>query len=110
MSILYISVDVLRYKERLKTKYVNPKKLKQCSGTLVGSSWTFVKKGLDDFRDGMPPYVPGDEMVVRVSTTPVSQVIMFILDLWLIWLIYSIIITVFRDALAHPTPTSACHR
>ncbi|XP_028404070.1 protein FAM47E-like [Dendronephthya gigantea] len=53
------------YRERLKTKYINPQKSKQCSGTLVGSSWTFVQKGLDDFRDGIPPDIAGNRMVLK---------------------------------------------
>ena len=38
------------YKERLRTKYskdVNP--------ILNHKNWTYIKSGLDDFRDGMPP-------------------------------------------------------
>jgi len=38
------------YRERLKSKY-DPKP------KLDASSWTFIKDGLDDFRDGRPPYV-----------------------------------------------------
>ncbi|XP_046853267.1 protein FAM47A-like isoform X2 [Xenia sp. Carnegie-2017] len=51
------------YRERLKTKYINPKKAKQCSGCMVGSSWRFIKSGLDDFRCGMPPNA-ADKMVL----------------------------------------------
>ena len=38
------------YRERLRNKYskdVNP--------ILNHKNWTFVRNGLDDFRDGMPP-------------------------------------------------------
>ena len=44
-----------RYKERLETKYIKPRKLRGNSETLVGSAWTFLEKGRDDFRDGLPP-------------------------------------------------------
>ena len=67
----------LRYKERLKTKYIDPKKPKQCSGTLFGSSWTFIKKGLDDFRDGVPPDVSSEEMILRVSMIMVTDKAVF---------------------------------
>ena len=53
------------YRERLKTKYINPKKSKQCSGTMVGSSWTFVQTGVDDFRDGVPPDIAADKMILK---------------------------------------------
>ena len=46
---------VFRYKERLETKYIKPRKLRGNSETLVGSAWTFLEKGGDDFRDGLPP-------------------------------------------------------
>ena len=46
---------VFRYKERLETKYIKPRKLRGNSETLVGSAWTFLEKGRDDFRDGLPP-------------------------------------------------------
>lgn len=38
------------YRERLKAKYAN-----DVNPTLNHRNWTFVKTGLDDFRDGMPP-------------------------------------------------------
>jgi len=47
--------NLLRYKERLETKYIKPRKLRGNSETLIGSAWTFLKKGSDDFRDGLPP-------------------------------------------------------
>ena len=34
---------------------------------MVGSSWTFVQKGLDDFRDGIPPDIAADKMILKVS-------------------------------------------
>lgn len=45
------------YKERLQTKYNKPGLLKDRVPTLDSSGWTFVKDGLDDFRDGKPPVV-----------------------------------------------------
>jgi len=38
------------YEERLKRKY-------EKKPTLIASSWTFIKDGLDDFRDGRPPSI-----------------------------------------------------
>jgi len=52
------------YRERLRNKYskdVNP--------ILNHKNWTFVKNGLDDFRDGMPPD-PGHDWVVRPKRGP----------------------------------------
>lgn len=48
-------ITSLRYKERLETKYIKPRKLRGNSETLIGSGWTFLEKGRDDFRDGLPP-------------------------------------------------------
>jgi len=39
----------------LETKYIKPRKLRGNSETLIGSAWTFLEKGRDDFRDGLPP-------------------------------------------------------
>ncbi|CAD5112581.1 DgyrCDS1794 [Dimorphilus gyrociliatus] len=43
------------YKERLRTKYMKGKTKDDTSKVLVGRNWTFLKYGLDDFRDGLPP-------------------------------------------------------
>ena len=56
-----------RYKERLKTKYLKGKKPSDVNKTLQGSTWTFLVDGLDDFRDGLPPEVEGDNIVVKVN-------------------------------------------
>lgn len=48
-------IALLRYKERLETKYIKPRKLRGNSETLISSAWTFLEKGSDDFRDGLPP-------------------------------------------------------
>jgi len=57
------------YRERLRTKYskdVNP--------ILNHKNWTFVKNGLDDFRDGMPPDA-GEDWVVRPKRGPEPNLI-----------------------------------
>ena len=48
-----------RYKERLRTKYIKSLKPTDTSQFLHGKKWTFVKDGLDDFRDGLPPNADG---------------------------------------------------
>ncbi|KAK3727515.1 hypothetical protein QZH41_009835, partial [Actinostola sp. cb2023] len=55
------------YRERLETKYVKPRKTRGKSDTLIGSQWTFLQQGSDDFRDGLPPeafynYVKRDDL------------------------------------------------
>lgn len=48
------------YRERLRNKYskdVNP--------ILNHKNWTFVKNGLDDFRDGMPPDPGHGKLILR---------------------------------------------
>ncbi|XP_070553617.1 protein FAM47E-like [Ptychodera flava] len=47
------------YKERLQTKYIKSRNPTDASKTVIGSQWTFLKTGLDDFRDGLPPQVEG---------------------------------------------------
>ncbi len=39
---------------------------KEWKPRLSASSWTFVKDGLDDFRDGKPP-VPDSDLILKVS-------------------------------------------
>lgn len=48
------------YKERLQTRYIKSKKPSDTNKNLVGKNWLFLKDGLDDFRDGLPPPVEGD--------------------------------------------------
>lgn len=48
------------YKERLRTKYIKSLGPKDTSKFLHGRNWTFLKDGLDDFRDGLPPPADGD--------------------------------------------------
>ena len=57
---------IFRYKERLKTKYIKSLKPSDTSHYLVGKDWIFVKDGLDDFRDGLPPAVDGN-VFLKVS-------------------------------------------
>ncbi|XP_077984270.1 protein FAM47E-like [Glandiceps talaboti] len=61
------------YKERLKIKYLKSKKPTDVSGTLLGSHWTFLKTGLDDFRDGLPPPVE-DDIFIQGSKGPEPNV------------------------------------
>ncbi|XP_056001624.1 protein FAM47E-like [Ostrea edulis] len=51
------------YKERLQTKYIKSLKPEDTSKSLLGKDWIFVKDGLDDFRDGLPPPVKGDILI-----------------------------------------------
>lgn len=48
------------YKERLHTTYIKSRKPSDTDKNLVGKNWLFLKDGLDDFRDGLPPPVEGD--------------------------------------------------
>jgi hypothetical protein len=50
-----------RYKERLKTKYIG----KNHDKFLDPKQWTFIKPGLDDFREGVPP--THENVVIRVG-------------------------------------------
>lgn len=48
------------YKERLQTSYIKSLKPSDTSKSLHGKNWLFMKDGLDDFRDGLPPPIEGD--------------------------------------------------
>lgn len=48
------------YKERLHTTFIKSRKPSDTDKNLVGKNWLFLKDGLDDFRDGLPPPVEGD--------------------------------------------------
>ena len=52
-----------RYKERLHTKHIKSLKPNDTSKMLVGHNWLFLKDGLDDFRDGLPPPNIGDPVI-----------------------------------------------
>ncbi|XP_033105963.1 protein FAM47E-like [Anneissia japonica] len=56
------------YKERLKTRFIKSKKPNDISKTVVGSKWTFLQSGLDDFRDGLPPRLK-ENPIVKGSKT-----------------------------------------
>ena len=55
-----------RYKERLRTSYIKSLGPKATSTFFDSSEWSFIKDGLDDFRDGLPPVVEGGEEIIRV--------------------------------------------
>ncbi|XP_071951881.1 protein FAM47E-like isoform X2 [Antedon mediterranea] len=55
------------YKERLKTRFIKGKKPNDISKTLIGSKWTFMQNGLDDFRDGLPPRLEAINPIVKGS-------------------------------------------
>ena len=55
---------IYRYKERLRTKFIKDKKPGESAHFLNGSNWTFIKDGLDDFRDGLPPNT--DDIMIKV--------------------------------------------
>jgi hypothetical protein len=42
------------------------------SKNLIGKNWIFLKDGLDDFRDGLPPPVEGD-ILIKVSVSWTSH-------------------------------------
>lgn len=60
---------IQRYKERLQTKYIKSLKPEDTSKSLVGKNWIFLKDGLDDFRDGLPPPVKGEVLIKVCYTT-----------------------------------------
>ncbi|KAH9495193.1 hypothetical protein Btru_015617 [Bulinus truncatus] len=51
------------YKERLETKYIKSLKPGEKQGSSNIQSWIFLKDGLDDFRDGLPPPVQGSDFI-----------------------------------------------
>ncbi|CAH1777660.1 unnamed protein product [Owenia fusiformis] len=57
------------YKERIKTNYIKSKKPTDVSKMLVGKNWTFIKDGLDDFRDGLPPSA-SDGIIIKPNKGP----------------------------------------
>lgn len=59
------------YKERLKKRidYVNSKNRKNKKNVVLDArQWVFVKDGLDDFRDGLPP--PHDDILIKPQKGP----------------------------------------
>ena len=67
-------VFILRYKERLQAKYKRPTNSKDWKPKLSSSSWTFVKDGLDDFRDGRPPSLENEDILIKVSVCTIMPV------------------------------------
>lgn len=57
---------LFRYKERLRTKQIKTIKTTDTARSLVGKNWMFIKGGLDDFRDGLPPQ-GNKEIFLKVS-------------------------------------------
>lgn len=55
------------YKERLREKYIT-KKPNNKEKILDAKQWVFIKDGLDDFRDGLPP--PHDDLILQPSRGP----------------------------------------
>jgi len=53
----------LWYKERLDTKYIKKLKPGERDHSSNTVNWTFMKDGLDDFRDGLPPAVQGSDFL-----------------------------------------------
>ena len=67
-----------RYKERLKIKYLCDKsnvykKSFSRERILDAKQWTFVKDGLDDFRDGLPP--PHNNLLIKNQKGPLPTLI-----------------------------------
>ncbi|GFN82172.1 protein fam47e-like [Plakobranchus ocellatus] len=51
------------YKERLHTKYIKQLKPGERINSHHTKNWVFMKDGLDDFRDGLPPVVQGSDFI-----------------------------------------------
>ena len=69
MQVLMVEIVsvMFRYKERLKTKYLKQRKKTDTSPSLIGRNWILVRRGMDDFRSGVPLDFKG-EYVVEVSS------------------------------------------
>lgn len=72
-----INYKNFRYKERFQTKYFKPLKQRGVSETLVGRDWNFLERGIDDFRDGLPPDI-NYNYIKKVRIADLRTV-----DLWL---------------------------
>jgi hypothetical protein len=107
---MYLSIYLLtyRYKERLRTKYMKSLEPQDTSKFLIGKNWMFLKDGLDDFRDGLPPVLP-DGYKIEVRTRCV-----YIMYTWRqyfcikshnIFLIINIISELIRSSCAFSKPT-----
>ncbi len=58
-----------RYKERFKDKYLtkNPNSTEKL---FDAKQWIFIKDGLDDFRDGLPP--PHENLIIKVGNVTIN--------------------------------------
>lgn len=52
------------YKERLREKYLNKNTSSNKEKLIDPKQWVFIKDGLDDFRDGLPP--PHEDLLLKV--------------------------------------------
>lgn len=73
MKICFVMFLIQRYKERLQTKYIKSLKPEDTSKSLVGKNWIFLKDGLDDFRDGLPPPVKGEVLIKVCYNTYIAH-------------------------------------
>ncbi|XP_050417207.1 protein FAM47E [Patella vulgata] len=58
------------YKERLRTKYIKSLSPGETSKCLIAKDWMFLKDGLDDYRDGLPPPANGEEVFIKGNKGP----------------------------------------
>ena len=69
LNIFLSNCEIIsRYKERVRTKYIKSLKPTDTSAFLQGKNWTFMRDGLDDFRDGLPPSHDNEDIFLRVSS------------------------------------------
>lgn len=55
------------WRERLQTKFIKSLNPGETSQVLLGRKWRFLKDGIDDFRDGLPPANDDQEFLTRDS-------------------------------------------
>ncbi|ESO89541.1 hypothetical protein LOTGIDRAFT_150620 [Lottia gigantea] len=67
---VYLKVGPSKYKERLRTKYIKSLTPGDTSKCLIGKDWMFLKDGLDDYRDGLPPLAKGEEVFIKGDKGP----------------------------------------
>lgn len=56
------------YRERLREKYLTKNNSNNKEKLLDAKQWVFIKDGLDDFRDGLPP--PHNDVILKPSKGP----------------------------------------
>lgn len=55
------------YKERLREKYITKNTNSSTKEKIFDpKQWVFIKDGLDDFRDGLPP--PHEDLIIKVDS------------------------------------------